>query len=1273
MRIRTLEFFRAGQWTNLPPIVLGPRLTVILGDNEAGKSTAMRAVEALLFGTSRALVAPLMREATFRAAAQIETRDGVEVRLERGDGRLQMSPADKPLVELLAAGRHARFRDIFRLGHAEISADASLLADKSELGAVLFAATSGGGAAALGKAEQALAAAVSAQESKAKSADGLAKRGEQYRSLRGTLEAQSRFAGRDEAESKFIDAEAAVEQASSRLHQAREAVRLIDSLRAGLEDHAQLTGDERALAALLGEGEPATASSLAAVAVLRARLPDAERDLRDATDAASDARAVLQAHPAVSPIAAFAGEIDQRWALAGGINAHREEREKSQARRVKAGGELDELLSEVGGPAGGIDPVDQAAALTVAPPARRALRHALDALSEAIADHASADDESEAAQRKLLRARDDMGRLPAPSDDRLDEARKLLAKLAESQTAAASARAAAAAALADARTLAVALGLGHGAPDELAGLPVPHAPTADALFRAFEAAEQVLRQCRSENSAADSKAAQALADHALAAADIGALAGREWLDGARADRQRVWQDLKSVWSPHLVADAADRLPALAEVFEHSGRHADTVADQRFEASSRLAQLDGLAKAERERRDELAAAGCALADAQQHHLQAQAQWKSLWPFLPTPPDGHGAWLIQHGQLVQHLRGAEGHALSAQEHDAALQSRDAVLRDLLVGEAEPLRLFRAYDALEVELGSELTARKQQRDAVGVASVRVGLAEEEASDRRDTLEGKRRALLNAQAAWIEAAQAIPEGIARDPVAAEAWLAAQDGLARLSVEIRAAGQDIATRDDAIAAFETGARDLIARVRSSDPAVAVPEGLSASDAVKVLASAAGLARDAQTARDKCQADLTGCEQRLAATVSRHLERQNAIADEWARTGLGGAWSDERIVHETERARQATELKAAVAGNQAVLRAKWTLGLDLALAEIAERDDETLAADAQALHAQESELAERHADAIATMTDRRRERDALDLGGDAEALPQQVAQAASRVLESAEDLLRARLATWLLKQAKARALDRARPLFEAASAHFKALTAGAYDSLVVNYEGRVPELLAIDADGGEKTTKALSDGTRDQIWLSLRLAVVCEAARQTPLPLLLDDVFVHFDDARTSAALSLLAGLSEQVQIILFTHHDHVLDLARAVLPPEVLTEVVLSRPEADEARVRTLPPVRDRHARPAPPVLTFDEEAPPRVRVARGSEDDVDIGALTSRIIDILRIAARPLLRNEVQLQLGEDLDVAVWKQVIEPLKERGTVEQVGAAKGTRYRWTGA
>ncbi|MGH7077631.1 MAG: hypothetical protein ACREFU_05985, partial [Acetobacteraceae bacterium] len=40
------------------------------------------------------------------------------------------------------------------------------------------------------------------------------------------------------------------------------------------------------------------------------------------------------------------------------------------------------------------------------------------------------------------------------------------------------------------------------------------------------------------------------------------------------------------------------------------------------------------------------------------------------------------------------------------------------------------------------------------------------------------------------------------------------------------------------------------------------------------------------------------------------------------------------------------------------------------------------------------------------------------------------------------------------------------------------------------------------------------------------------------------DLLVQFDDARAEAAIALLARLGETMQVILFTHHDHIAALA---------------------------------------------------------------------------------------------------------------------------------
>ena len=76
----------------------------------------------------------------------------------------------------------------------------------------------------------------------------------------------------------------------------------------------------------------------------------------------------------------------------------------------------------------------------------------------------------------------------------------------------------------------------------------------------------------------------------------------------------------------------------------------------------------------------------------------------------------------------------------------------------------------------------------------------------------------------------------------------------------------------------------------------------------------------------------------------------------------------------------------------------------------------------------------------------------------------------------------------------------------------------------------------------------LSDGTRDQLFLALRLAGIERHLKERePVPLIVDDVLVNFDDNRTCASLRCLAELAKKTQVILFTHHRHVIQSAQAV------------------------------------------------------------------------------------------------------------------------------
>lgn len=89
-------------------------------------------------------------------------------------------------------------------------------------------------------------------------------------------------------------------------------------------------------------------------------------------------------------------------------------------------------------------------------------------------------------------------------------------------------------------------------------------------------------------------------------------------------------------------------------------------------------------------------------------------------------------------------------------------------------------------------------------------------------------------------------------------------------------------------------------------------------------------------------------------------------------------------------------------------------------------------------------------------------------------------------------------------------------------------------------------------DGGEIGVEGMSEGTRDQLYLALRLAAI-ERHQQhhEPMPVILDDLLIIFDDHRASAILPILGDLGSRTQVLLFSYHRHLMELARGVLPAE--------------------------------------------------------------------------------------------------------------------------
>ncbi|MCH2182763.1 MAG: AAA family ATPase [Mariniblastus sp.] len=109
-----------------------------------------------------------------------------------------------------------------------------------------------------------------------------------------------------------------------------------------------------------------------------------------------------------------------------------------------------------------------------------------------------------------------------------------------------------------------------------------------------------------------------------------------------------------------------------------------------------------------------------------------------------------------------------------------------------------------------------------------------------------------------------------------------------------------------------------------------------------------------------------------------------------------------------------------------------------------------------------------------------------------------------------------------------------------ASTYLQRLTGGHYQRIWTRMVGK--ELLCDTADNQTITVDKLSRGTREAVYLSLRLALVGAYARRGKvLPMVLDDVLVNFDARRAQAAAELLCEFSRQgYQLLIFTCHQHI-------------------------------------------------------------------------------------------------------------------------------------
>jgi uncharacterized protein YhaN len=161
----------------------------------------------------------------------------------------------------------------------------------------------------------------------------------------------------------------------------------------------------------------------------------------------------------------------------------------------------------------------------------------------------------------------------------------------------------------------------------------------------------------------------------------------------------------------------------------------------------------------------------------------------------------------------------------------------------------------------------------------------------------------------------------------------------------------------------------------------------------------------------------------------------------------------------------------------------------------------------------------------------------------AEALRQ---SALAQMAAAVEEYVRVEAGAQLLKWG----LDRYReekqgPLLTIAGEFFSTLTDGQHSKLLIEQDD-TPRLLSKKSDGKTVGVEGMSDGTSDQLYLALRLAALeMHLQEGTPMPFIADDLLIKCDDARAASSFAALGRLARKTQVLYFTHHEHLIQIAQ--------------------------------------------------------------------------------------------------------------------------------
>jgi uncharacterized protein YhaN len=1151
MRLQNLNLVRFGKFTDtdVPLPKAQHDFHFIVGPNEAGKSTVRGAIADLLFGfpTRYTAMAFVHQQAELCLAATVEDEDeSLAIVRTKGNRNTLRTPADVPLPDsslapFMGSADRAFFETMFGLSHAQLVTGGELILDASkDVSQVLF--QSAAGIASLSKVKDGLIS----------EADRLW--GPRHSASRTYYIASDQFdqANKDlkaaTVRSKsFGDARSALDDVEARIEAARERKGQLQSKRLKLERVRRLASKvvdlKQKLAELkeLGEVLDLPSNALEILSKGQQDLSVAETTLRQCDLAVGE---LTQQRDRVVFDAAILASKDDIQALA----ATGESVRNHYSHLVMRQAEVDRCLELAGVAAADLgwpDSTDEAV-LRSRLPAQLTLRDVQRLVNEHGGLLQSKMSTAESVATKKAELEEAEAELNAITVVEVSPA--LRSALSEAQ---AHRNAVAAQSKADStvktaeRALETALaGLGQWrrAVEDLQQMSPPSSERLSSLLAKRQRLNSELSTANDRVELAEQDLANAALDvkqfaearHIVTAADV-----RE----AREKRDAEWLAIKD--GTVALASGSAGLDAAIDL-------ADELVDIQLGSTTDAAQLLSL-KQQVERAEADMTASKQAKERKAAELAAfDENWMAQTVALALPglalADAQ-AWVAKREQVLAALASLN-------------EKKDALRQEVADASAAAATLLTQLDQAGLNVAPEstlaailTTAEGLVFDADSLAARRAQL-EKQRGTATTTLSRLQTAADAASIAFTEWEQKWAAAVAAAGVTeyVKSVDDAEQALEKLEAIRQGLDKATAIRRDRI---DTMKRDLDAFTKLASSVVEALglEQLRGVDARDVVHALSPRLKEAEAG----EARKAAAEDALATAIHQRETAQNQVEQAQARVVPLLAAAGVKTLVEVAPLVTRSEDKRRLVQEIELARAAITegsdgLALDAVVAEVDVCDLAQVVADLTGtndqidqVQSEQTSLASEHTQAKLTVA-------AFGGGSDAAIAEARRQEALAGMVDASERYIKVTAAAKLLSWAIERYREQNQgPMLTRAGAIFSALTLGRYTKLFVDFDSMPYRLSAVRTDGKAVEVPGMSEGTRDQLYLALRLAALeLHLAKAKALPFVADDLFINFDDERSTAGLQALRDLSKKTQVLFLSHHDHLLTRVQQVFGSEV-------------------------------------------------------------------------------------------------------------------------